>query len=217
MPVHFSTVFVDESGDLGFGQGSSKYITIGALIATHPEAVERIPLRIRKRRLKKNLRQKPELKFHGSSPEVRWRVLRMITALPEVSIASIIVNKTGMPDGLRRNPERFYDSVCGELLADIIVTQGGGCGYHAVFDARPHNRSASYDFGGHIEGVVERELSRAGVLPIQIDVSVIDSHNSGGLQAADFVVGSIQRKYARDDPSYYRIIAPAIAIEKRLF
>jgi len=93
--VHFSTVFVDESGDLGFGQGSSKYITIGALIA--------------------------------------------------------------------------------------------------------------------------RQLSRAGVLPFHIDVSVIDSHNSGGLQAADFVVGSIQRKYARDDPSYYRIIAPAMVIEKRLF
>jgi hypothetical protein len=86
-----------------------------------------------------------------------------------------------------------------------------------VFDARPHNRSASYDFGGHIEEVVERELSRAGVLPTHIDVSVIDSHNSGGLQAADFVVGSIQRKYARDDPSYYRIIAPAMVIEKRLF
>ena len=215
--MHFSTVFVDESGDLGFGQGSSKYITIGALIATHPETVDRIPLRIRKRRLKKSLRQKPELKFHNSSPEVRRSVLRMIMALPEVSIASMIVNKTGMPDGLGRRPESFYDRVCGELLADIIVAQGGRCAYHVVFDARPHNRSASYDFGGHIEEVVERELSRAGVLPTHIEVSVIDSHNSGGLQVADFVVGSIQRKYARDDPSYYRAIAPAIVIEKRLF
>ena len=215
--MHFSTVFVDESGDLGFGQGSSKYITIGALIATHPETVDRIPLRIRKRRLKKSLRQKPELKFHNSSPDVRRSVLRMIMALPEVSIASMIVNKTGMPDGLGRRPENFYDRVCGELLAGIIAARGGRGAYRVVFDARPHNRSASYDFGGHIGAVVERELSRAGVLPVHIDVSVIDSHNSGGLQAADFVVGSIQRKYERNDHSYYRIIAPAIVVEKRLF
>jgi len=73
--VHARTVFVDESGDLGLGRGSSKYITIGALITDHPDAVGRIPLRIRKRRLKKRLQRKPELKFHNSSPDIRRSVL----------------------------------------------------------------------------------------------------------------------------------------------
>lgn len=59
--MHTSTVFVDESGDLGFGSGSSRYITIGALITDCPDDVRRIPLHIRKRKLKKRLRQKPEL------------------------------------------------------------------------------------------------------------------------------------------------------------
>jgi hypothetical protein len=215
--VHFSTVFVDESGDLGFGQGSSKYITIGALVTTHPEIVQRIPQRIRKRRLKKSLLQKPELKFHNSSPDIRKRVLKMVVALEDLSIASITVNKIGMPDGLRHSPERFYDCICGELLADIIVARGGRGAYKVVFDARPHNRPPNYDFGGRIGAIVERELTRLGLLPVRINVSVIDSHNSGGLQTADFVVGSIQRKHARDDCSYYGIIAPAIVVEKMLF
>lgn len=187
------------------------------MITTHPETVERIPLRIRKRRLRKSLRQKPELKFHGSSPEVRRRVLRMIVAHPEVSIASMVVNKHGMPDGLRRRPESFYDRVCGELLADIIAARGGRGAYRVVFDARPHNRSASYDFGGRVGVVIERELSRAGILPVKIEVSVIDSRNSGGLQTTDFVVGAIQRRHERNDHSYYGIIAPAVVIEKGLF
>jgi hypothetical protein len=52
---------------------------------------------------------------------------------------------------------------------------------------------------------------------VRIEVSVTDSHNSGGLPTADFVVGSIQRKHERDDHSYSRIIAPAIVVEKILF
>jgi len=217
MLVHLSTVFVDESGDLGFGKGSSKYITIGALITTHPEIVERIPRRIRKRRLKKSLLQKPELKFHNSSPDVRRSVLKMVMALQDISIASMTVNKIGMPDGFRHSPERFYDCVCGELLADIIVNRGGRGAYRVVFDARPHNRPPGYDFGGRVGAIVGRELTRAGLIPVRIDVSVIGSHNSGGLQTADFVVGSIQRKHERDDHSYSRIIAPAITVEKMLF
>lgn len=141
----------------------------------------------------------------------------MVMALQDVSLASMTVNKIGVPDGLRHSPERFYDCVCGELLADIIVDRGGRGAYRVVFDARPHNRPPSYDFGGRVEAIVGRELTRAGFLPVRIDVSVIDSHNSGGLQTADFVVGSIQRKYERDDCSYYGIIAPAIVVEKMLF
>ena len=59
--------------------------------------------------------------------------------------------------------------------------------------------------------------TRSGLLPVRIDVSVIDSHNSGGLQTADFIVGSIQWKHEREDHSYYRMIAPAIVFEKMLF
>lgn len=141
----------------------------------------------------------------------------MVMALQDVSIASMTVNKVGMPDGFRHRPERFYDWVCGELMADIIVGRGGRGAYRVVFDARPHNRPPSYDFGGRVGAIVERELTRAGLLPVRIDISVIDSHNSGGLQTADFVVGSIQRKHEREDHGYYRIIAPAIVVEKMIF
>ena len=215
--MHICSVYVDESGDLGSGKGSSKYITIGALVTTQPERVERIPLRIRKRRLKKSLQRKPELKFHNSNPEIRKGMLKLVMALEDVAIASIIVNKAGMPPGLKQSPERFYDFICCQLLVEIMKSRGERCSLRAVFDARPHNRPPSYDFGGRIGAMIEKELSRTGLPPVRMEISVIDSRNSGGLQTADFVVGSIQRKYERNDPSYYRTIAPAIIIEKRLF
>ena len=217
MSVHACTVFVDESGDLGLGEGSSKYITIGALITSHPDAVGRIPLRIRKRRLKKRLQRKPELKFHNSSPDIRRSVLEMVMAIEGTSVASVTVNKQGLPEALRRNPVRFYDRVCGELLSEAIVALGGRGAYRVVFDARPHNRPPSYDFGKGVGDIIEQRLSGAGLLPVRIDVSVIDSHNSSGLQVADFIVGAIQRKNERGDAAYYSIIAPAMVLEKMLF
>jgi len=215
--VHTSTVFVDESGDLGFGSGSSRYITIGALITDCPDDVRRIPLHIRKRKLKKRLRQKPELEFHNSCPELRKSVLGMVMALQGVSIASVTVDKRSMPWHLRRSPERFYEEVCGELLSAAIVARGGRGSYRIVFDARPHNRPPSYGFEEGVREIIEESLFRVGLLPVRIDISVIDSHNSGGLQVADFIVGAVQRKNERGDPTYYDIIAPAMLLEKKLY
>lgn len=208
---------MDESGDLGFSRFSSKYFIISAIVTENPKPLERIPKQIRRKRLKKSLLRKPELKFHNTSPQIRRIVLEKVMALNGISIASVVTRKAGMPDRLKHDQGFFYDQICADLILRVIEYQGRQASYHAVFDARPHNRPPSYDFRNRVGTIVDREMARKVLRPANLSVSVVDSRNSGGLQVADFIAGAIQRRFEQGDPSYFELIAPAIAIEERLF
>ncbi|OGS56489.1 MAG: hypothetical protein A3K60_03030 [Euryarchaeota archaeon RBG_19FT_COMBO_56_21] len=207
---------MDESGDLGHGRNASRHITIAAVVTEHPELLDRIPRRIRRRRLKKSLKMKPELKFHGSSSSLRRRVLEMVMAVQTVKVASITVEKAHIEPMLIRKGDRFYDWVCGELVREVLALEENDCRFVITFDARPHNRPPSYDFAEKIGAAILCGGPEARRAFRSLKVSVIDSRNSGCLQVADFVVGAIQRKHEYGDSSYYRIIAPAIVVERRI-
>lgn len=92
-------VFVDESGDIGFGMGSSRHITVAAVIVEESSRLERIPMKLRRRRLKKSLLRKSELKFHNSNPDFRRAVLKRIVALNDARIVSVTIDKANAKDG----------------------------------------------------------------------------------------------------------------------
>lgn len=208
------SVFVDESGDLGTGRGSSRHLTIGAVATSQPKSVERIPQAVRKRVLRKSLLQKPELKFHNSNPDIRRKVLRRLMEIEDTTIAHVTLDKAGAPSRLIRNSARLYDELCAELLVGVIGLRRTSGSIHAIFDARPHNRPPSYDFNNRVGTIVENELAKQGSLPARLRISVLDSRNSRGLQVADFVAGSIQRMWERGDRTYYELLSPAVTFER---
>ena len=55
-----------------------------------------------------------------------------------------------------------------------------------------------------------------GRIPPVVRVSKLDSHNSRGIQVADYIAGAIQRKHETGDAIYYTSIAPIIAVERLL-
>ncbi|MGQ9586960.1 MAG: DUF3800 domain-containing protein [Thermoplasmata archaeon] len=208
------TVFIDESGDLGFAARSSRHITVAAIIIEDRSRLERIPLRIRKRRLKKSLLQKPELKFHNSSPNVRRAVLRDIATLDDAQILSITLDKTNAKEEDMSHREEIYLRASSELVREIARIPRVRRELTLIFDARPCNRDFGVDFDGEIEAQAINGCRAAGKIPPEVRIRRLDSVNSRGLQAADYVAGAIQRKHEIGDASYHVIVAPKIAMEK---
>jgi hypothetical protein len=210
-------VFVDESGDLGSGRGSSRYITLGAVATHQQEALERIPKKIRRRRLKKSLLMRPELKFHSSNPTIRRGVLGMVVRSADVRIASITLDKSGLSDESFLRRDRLYRDLSGELITDLLRNERPRGDLTVIFDDRPFERSIGRDFDDYIEGRIADWCSESRVFPPRTMVSRLNSIGAKGLQVADFVAGAIHRRYESGDPTYYDIISPRIVSEKCLF
>jgi hypothetical protein len=209
--------FVDESGDLGFTKHSSRFVTLAAVLTHHPEQLERIPQRIRKRRLKKSIRRVGELKFHNSSPAIRKTVLEMLMDLEDARIVSITARKALVVDRQKHQREWLYPDMAGQLVEDVLRLEPELMELHLVFDDRPFESSLGGIFDEYIRTGVCDECRKVGRIAPDVFVSRLDSLNSRGLQVADFVAGAINRKHESGDASYCEIIRRAISIEKRMF
>jgi len=62
-------VYIDESGDLG--REGSKFFVVVAVVVNHPKVLSRIMKRLRERKLRKKLRQLPEIKANKSDKKTR--------------------------------------------------------------------------------------------------------------------------------------------------
>jgi hypothetical protein len=211
------TVFIDESGDLGFSLRSSKHFAVVALVSPDPTTLERIPKRVRRRKLRKSLRRKPELKFHNSNPDVRRLVLRMIAEVTGTRIFCVIVEKRRSLDPPYPDSIELYQHACGTLLRGVLRSERIDGDLQVVLDARRGNRKADIDLDLHLRSEIASECRSLGLIPPdRIRMSRYDSHSSGGLQVVDFVAGAVRRKYEEGDDSYYRIVLQLIALEKSI-
>lgn len=71
-------LYIDESGDLGFKKGCSDYFVISCIKVDDEETnknLQRIPKKIRQRKLRKKAMKCPELKFSNSSVLIREQFL----------------------------------------------------------------------------------------------------------------------------------------------
>lgn len=202
--------FVDESGDMGFKPNSSRYATFAGVVTSSRFAVERIPGRIRKRRLKRNIRRLAELKFHNSNREVRMAVLRMLAATGDTSVACLVVDKSKLRKRFQEHNEEFYVGSCVRLAEEIASLARPGRSLSLVFDLRRGGGIMNSAFESAVLGGVVGTDRSEGKTPPEIRVSKLDSLTSGGLQVADYVAGAIQRRFEREDDQYYRVVEPMI-------
>jgi hypothetical protein len=209
-------VYVDESGNLAVADQSSRILTLGAVATCTPQELDRIPLSVRRKRLKRQLSSVPELKFHSSSSAVRMLVLGLVADLPEAQIAGISIDKTRLYAAGRLKGDAIYMLAVTELVSELLALQTGRGSLHLTFDARPFEKALSRAFDRYVIRAVEGECTRMRIAMPELRVSRFDSVNSKGLQVADFVAGAIRRKYEMDDSSYYDIIAPRIVCDKKI-
>jgi len=111
-------VYIDESGDIGFGEKSSPFFVIAALIVYEPHQIERCFLKIRKNRPKKKYRELPELKFNNSDKVIKRRVLECL-AQANIEFWCSVLRKDQLYEHLRKQPQIVYNYLTGSLIAKI--------------------------------------------------------------------------------------------------
>lgn len=198
-PPLIQNIFIDESGDLG--RHGSPYFTIVALATPSGLPLSRIIKKVRTNKLKKKLKELPEIKANNSNKAIRRRVLEGISNC-DCSISAIVIPKSKIKDHLFEKQNKLYNYLCGLLFSHINLnfTQ-----VDIKIDKKHSNRLLREDFNQYLSARIKQKAGGIG-----LSIRHLESHASNELQAVDFAAWAIGRNYSLGDSSYYDIIRPKI-------
>uniref|UniRef100_A0A7V3NVN2 DUF3800 domain-containing protein n=1 Tax=candidate division WOR-3 bacterium TaxID=2052148 RepID=A0A7V3NVN2_UNCW3 len=198
-------VYIDESGDLG--KYGSKYFAVAAVLVGQPKILSRIMKRLRERKLKKKLRQLPEIKANNSNREIREYVLNQVRSA-NCEIYAIVVEKSKIFDYLYEVKDKLYNYICGKLVDRLNVSAGK---LIITVDKKHTNTLFRTDFDNYIG----RKLA-ASPGKLEIEIYHSSSYSTMELQVVDFIVWSINRKFNSGDESYFKIIENKIVNKEEM-
>jgi len=202
-------IFIDESGDLGFTTKSSKYYIIASVETKDLVELNRIPKKVRKT-LRKKRKDISEFKFTRSDDVVRRRFLeRLVRA--NVSFSAIVLKKEMVYDYLRDRKEKIHNYLTGFLAESLTHDYSDEKEIRIVVDKFIMSEERRDEFDRYLRWRLSNYSSRF----LNVEIIHEDSQQHPGLQAADFVAGSIFQYYERGNDRFYRIIEPKIRFELR--
>lgn len=218
------SIFVDESGDLGFNSSSSQFFSIGYVFTynrypftenkTIKRTLKNVNTRIKNKKLKLT-----EFKFSADSTKTRKKFLSKIK-LMDIVIGVICISKDSVKEDLKKDPGRLYRFVIGDTIITQLVND-----YFTRHD--PYNS---------IKFVIDRSLSDCGQkefnkyceektsyrsweqdrnIDYNISIRHEDSKAIPMLQVADYIAGATQRKFERSDSSFYDVVHNQIKYTKK--
>jgi len=201
-------IFLDESGDLGFKDKSSKFFTITLMCCDVKTEVEvnRIIKKIRKNLLKKKMKNTSELKGNNSTDRIRFAVLNKAVE-KNIEIYTIILDKSKIYDYLKNSKDKLYNYTANLILNECSLNDGK---FKLIVDKR--GGVVVNDFDRYIKFKMNNKNSNC-----EIDVEHKNSNREGCLQVLDFISWAIFRKYELNDERYYNIIKRRITTEKHMF
>lgn len=191
----FLYVYIDESGDLG--KYGSRYFTISAIAVSDPLILKRIIKKVRERKLKKKIKQLPELKANNSDRLTKEFILNKVGKI-DCSIFAVVVEKKDIIDDLYNIKNRLYNYVCGILMERVHFPKYK---ITMVIDKKHTNTLMRDDFNNYIKNKIMTKNK-----DLKIDISHKESHALNELQVIDFVAWSINRKFNSNDDYYYKLI-----------
>ena len=203
-------IYLDESGDLGFGPRASKYFVLAAIITHDPEHVRRCIKRVRQQKLPKKYKTIPELKFHNSSQTIRDRILGCV-ARSDADIAYAVLRKHQVYERLKKQHPILYNYISGSLIAKIITTYQLEGTVKIFVDKSLYGFQRDH-FDNYLswKACIDNKSKDLDIIPPEI--IHIDSRQDRCIQAVDFVAGAINQMYSIDNASYYKKIEPRISI-----
>ncbi|RLI77809.1 hypothetical protein DRP04_10845 [Archaeoglobales archaeon] len=84
-------VFIDESGDLGFTEKSTKYYVVASVETINDQQIAQEFKKVRKK-LKKRERDIPEFKFTKTNKRTKMKILSKLVEL-DISFSAIVLDK----------------------------------------------------------------------------------------------------------------------------
>lgn len=198
-------IYIDESGDLGFGSKSSDYFIIAAIVARDTLPIRRCIKNIRLTKLSKKYKKTSELKFHNSDAVIRNRVLNCLSK-SDNDIAYAVLRKNQVYDKLKDNSQGVYNYICGMLVSKIVVEYNFKDGIKLIVDKSLYGVQRDF-FNEYLE--YKSNLS--------LDIDHVDSRQYPCVQAVDFVVGAINQKYRDNNDIYYKKLENRVSLALDFF
>jgi hypothetical protein len=203
-------VYLDESGDLGFAQGSTNYFTIAFAIVENPILFRRC---VKKVKMKYSIPQNVELKGTSTRKIIKEDLLSRLLRL-DMEIHAITVNKENVEPRLRTNTNILYNYIVGLSLVERVLEEAINSRVIVEVDKRITSVTSGFNFNDYLKYKIWYEAERQD---IDLHIHHLDSHKAYAIQGIDVICNSIYRKYSSDDNKLFNIIQSKIKSDKRLF
>ncbi len=205
-------IFLDESGDLGFGKKSSKWFLFTLVVVDNPRKLERLIKKVRKTIRKKYKHVLSELHAYHADDVTRIRVLKAIAKL-DIAVVTTILNKQKVYVDLQNQKNYLYNYTANIILDRLMnaTLVDGAKEMYLVVDRKDTKKNLRQNFISYISEAMNKR-KRGG-----FKMTLAASHDEKGLQAVDFISWAIFRKYEKGDCEFYEIIKSKIVDERLLF
>ena len=192
-------IYIDESGDLGLSERSSKVLIISALITDDPQELDRIIKNARRYKFNKELGGAKEIKFNKSSRELIEYLIKKLNETSGCRGIHCILDKGKLYSKyLTWNKHKLYNFVAGSLASEIILESDK---VEVRVDESKGKQFLRDDFNHHFE-----QKLRTGSNIGKISISHNYSENFGGIQFADILSGSVYQKFNNANSHYVDMI-----------
>jgi len=205
-------IFLDESGDLGFGRHSSKWFLFTIAIVQDKRALERVVRKIWLP-LKKKHKRLGELHAYHADDATRTRMLQKLNELEDLKVLTVILNKKKVYVDLQNQKNYLYNYTANILLDRLDSNRilGEGETIELFIDRKDTKKKLRENFIEYLgRGMTTRHRGN-------FSVELHKSHDNKSLQAVDFISWAIFRKYERGDFQFYELIKSKIVDERLLF
>jgi hypothetical protein len=205
-------IYMDESGDVGFGEKSSRWFLFTLIMTDDKRSLERIAKKVW-RTIRKKHKHVGELHASKEKDQTRTRVLQMLKDEGDAKIMAIILNKKKVHVDLQAQKNFLYNYTANILLDRLINTKilNKDQQIHLIVDRKDTKKNLRENFISYITEAMHKRDHK------KFKMDLFASHDDKCLQVVDFASWAIFRKYERGDFEFYEIIKDKIIDEKVLF
>jgi len=214
-------IYVDESGDLGFSLGSSRFFIVSYLICDNSTPIVRVMKRFLGRSKTKKRYAGKELKFSGSRSEIREQILTKLLNV-EWTAGLIILEKDQVKANLRKIPDVLYNYTILEfLMRDLLSFYDNIAPINIHIDrSKDRTRAEAFNLYAFDKAsyIWQQVLKRKTPFNLgNLTVEHCYSHSNKCVQVADFIAGAAFQRYERGNSTFLDIINTRITKETYLW
>ena len=204
------SIYLDESGDLGFGQGGSKYFTIAFVVVKDPIHFIRC---VKETKIKHNIPRNVELKGNTTKAVIKEDLLGKLQKL-NIEVHAITARKKNVEPKLRKDTNILYNYMVGLLLVERILSEPKGAKVIINVDRRVIAITSGFKFNEYLRYKTWYEGQRQD---IDLEIHHRDSHKNYAIQGIDIICNSIFKKYNSNNYELFNIIQGKVKSDRRLF
>jgi len=203
-------IYLDESGDLGFGQGGTKYFTITFIVLENPVLFKRC---VKQVKVKYNIPRHVELKGCNTRENIKKDLLSRFAKL-DIEVHGITVRKKNVYPKLHINTNILYNYMVGLSLVERILEEPKDARVVIDVDRRIISLTSGFKFNEYLKYKVWYEKERQD---INLEINHLDSHEAYAIQGIDVICNSVFRKYSSKSYTLFNIIRGKVKSDKGLF